>query len=644
MKKFWCLLLLVCWLPGCQQSEKVPAKQETRSTQPDSAQFLPEAPMLSELVRANQLPPLEQRLPRKPKVIQPIEKNGTYCDTWTMATVGAGNLGGIHSRCFYTSLVHWSQDWQSLEPGIAEGWEVSPDGRTFTFYLRKGLKYSDGHPYTTRDVAFYMDYILPNKKLSPSYPEWLRQGKKKAKFTVLDDYTFRFTFPKPNGVFLMQMAVQSAAFFPPRHYFEKLIPPFVSEAVADSIAMADGFSKWNAFFSAVLITPSQNPDLPVLYPWVRITPRDQVQNRWIFERNPYYYATDTDGRQLPYFDRVAVTNVSDVEQIYLKIISGEVDCQERHIDGERARFLLKNQQRGNYKVNFFPSDWVMGIHLNQTEEGDDVQRELNSKRDFRLALALGINREEIDKLLNWGQGEDLRKKVIPPGYEDRPEVLEWFEYNPDRANQLLDDLGLVRGADGNRQRPDGKPLVLTVNIIEFIPIDFLELVREYWQALGIKLVIKKISYRGWWDFVNAFKFDMASYYVDVPPGRTLILSPSIYFPYRASTYWGGKWGLWAQTRGEAGEKPPPHIQEMIDLWDAINLEIDKQKQLEMVYQLRYMCLRQGLTIYVKSLLPGINVARPNFRNISTEFFREAWTRRGPGPDFPETYFLEAESN
>jgi peptide/nickel transport system substrate-binding protein len=636
MKQLWCLLLIFFWLTGCQQ----PRQSNPASQKINTAPGLKEAPMLAEMVLAGKLPPLEQRLPRHPKVIKPIEKNGTYCDSWNMATVGAGNIGGIHSRCFYTSLVHWSQDWESLEPGIAERWEVSPDGREFTFHLRRGLKFSDGHPFTTRDVAFFMKYIINNPKLTPGQPQWLRQGKVPAKFEALDDYTFRFSFAQPNGVFLMQMAIESHSLFSPRHYFEKLIPPFVSEAVADSVALVNGFSKWNAFFTTVLSSPAQNPNLPVLHPWQRVTPRDQAQNRWVFERNPYFYSTATDGCQLPYFDRVVVANVSDVEQIYLKVISGEVDCQERHIDGERARFLLKNRTRGNYQVNFYSTDWVLGIHPNQTQAGDDVQRELNTNRDFRLALSLAINRQEIDKLLNWGQGEDLMKKAIPPGYEGRPELLEWFEFNPVRANQLLDGLGLVRGSDGNRRRPDGKPLVMIVSIIEFIPIDFLELVREYWQVLGVKLVIKKISYRGWWDFVNAFKFDMATYFVDLPVGSTLILSPSMYFPYGAATYWGGKWGLWAQSQGEAGEKPPPHILKLLEIWEAINLEIDAQRQLELVYQLRYECLKMGLTIYVKTMLPGINVARPNFRNMSRKFFREAWTLRGPGPDFPETYFIE----
>lgn len=594
--------------------------------------------MLAGLVKSGQLPPLAARLPQNPKIITPRHELGKYGGSWHMATVGAGNLSGIHSRNFYTSLIHWAMDWESLEPGIAEKWEVSADGRAFTFFLRPGLKFSDGHPFTTADVAFVVNHVVTNKKLSPTLPEWFLQNGKRAEFSVLDKYRFRFTFPEPNGVFILRMAVESAGLCLPQHYLRNFIPPFISEAKADSIATSIGYSKWSAFFTTVLSRPDLNPDLPVLYPWIRKTPRDKAATQWIFERNPYYYAVDSLGRQLPYFDRVIISNVSDTEQIYLKAISGEIDCQERHIDGDRARFLLQNQVRGNYRVLFFPTDWVLCVYLNQTEEGDSVQWALNRDKRFRLALSLAIDREEIDKLLNWGQGEDLAQKVIPPGYENAPELLQWFQYDPEKANRLLDEVGLTRQSDGLRRRPDNKQIVLTVYIIDYLPIDYLELVREFWLELGIRLNIKKISYRSWWDFAQAFKFDAASYYNYVPSDRTLILSPNIVLPYNSATYWGGKWGLWYASKGTAGEKPPVEVLELLEIWKRIKHEINEKKQMDLINLLRYKSLKMGHTIYIKSLLPGINIAKTNFCNLSSRHFRENWPKRGPGPDYPETYF------
>ena len=170
--------------------------------------------------------------------------------------------------------------------------------------------------------------MFGNKKITPVLPSWLIQDGHQAQLEVLDDLTIRFSFPKANGIFELAIANQSYWFLKPAHYLKKFIPPFVSEAVADSVAAANGFSGWAAFFNTILQQPYLNPDLPVLHPWVLITPRDKAITRWVFERNPYYYAVDTLGRQLPYFDFFEIANLSDVEQLYLKAISGEIDCPD----------------------------------------------------------------------------------------------------------------------------------------------------------------------------------------------------------------------------------------------------------------------------------------------------------------------------
>ena len=360
--------------------------------------------------------------------------------------------------------------------------------------------------------------------------------------------------------------------------------------------------------------------------------------KWVFERNPYFYEVDNLGRQLPYLDRIVISNVSEREQVYLKTISGEVDCQARHIDGDRARLLLQNQEKGGYRVDFFPKKNAMSLYFNQTAEGDSVQMWLNRNQNFRLALSLAINRNEIGKLLNWGQNLDVREWVVPPDKMEAPELLKWFDHDVDRANFLLDSLGLVLGRDGLRLRPDGKSLVLTVHTIEFLPIHYLELVQEYWQKIGVKLTIKKLSYRGWWDFVKASKFDIAAYTYFTPGDQTLILYPYHVIPYNSGTYWGTKWGAWYETQGKAGEKPLPDVMALFDLWENIKLEINPEKQLVLIQQLRYESLKMGHTLIIKNELPGIRVIKNNMYNMSRGNPVDDWTLRAPGPDFPETYF------
>ncbi|MCK5737850.1 hypothetical protein KAH55_01665, partial [bacterium] len=250
---------------------------------------------------------------------------------------------------------------------------------------------------------------------------------------------------------------------------------------------------------------------------------------------------------------------------------------------------------------------------------------------------LAINRNEIGKLLNWGQNLDVREWVVPPDKMEAPELLKWFDHDVDRANFLLDSLGLVLGRDGLRLRPDGKSLVLTVHTIEFLPIHYLELVQEYWQKIGVKLTIKKLSYRGWWDFVKASKFDIAAYTYFTPGDQTLILYPYHVIPYNSGTYWGTKWGAWYETQGKAGEKPLPDVMALFDLWENIKLEINPEKQLVLIQQLRYESLKMGHTLIIKNELPGIRVIKNNMYNMSRGNPVDDWTLRAPGPDFPETY-------
>lgn len=638
MKLWLTLIFLMLLLTGSCKQQSPPRK--TVRTVHEKADSLKEAPMLAALVRAGKLPPLTERLPENPKVIHPRDRLGVYCDTWRVAAVGMGDLGGYWARNNYVSLVHWSMDWKSWEPGIAERWEVSPDGREFTFYLRKGLKFSDGHPFTADDVAFVFQHVFKNKKITIDPPEWVLQEGKWVKFQQLNRYAFKFTFPRPNGVFMLHFVGGGAKLLLPKHYLSQFIPPFVTEATADSIAQANGFSKWNAYYTVVLSQGHQNPDLPVLNPWRRITPRGKAETRWIFERNPYYYAVDSRGRQLPYFDRLQVSNVNDVESLYLKIITGEIDCQHRNIDGARAQLLLNNQEQGDYRVSFFPNKSILGIYINQTQAGDSVQRVLNSNKRFRLALSLGINREEIDKLLNWGTGKNLQKTVVPSRYAGDPELADWFRYDPVEANRILDSLGLVRGSDGWRLRSDQQTLALNIYIIEFIPIGFLELVREYWQQLGIKLNIKKMSYRSWWDFANSFKFPLVAYTVSVQNTRKLLVVPHHIMPYHSGTYWCGKWGLWFRSNHQAGEMPPPRVRKLIDIWEAIKLEIEPDRQQVLIDSLVYKSLKLGHTLLIKTNMPKINIIKNNFYNVSEGYVQDSWMHRGPAPDFPETYFME----
>lgn len=93
----------------------------------------------------------------------------------------------------YENLVRWSPEWTEVIPNVAESWEVSEDGRIYTFTLRKGMKWSDGDGYDTADIAFAWNDVLNNPDLATP-PSWMMDGTEAGTLEIVDDITFRFVF------------------------------------------------------------------------------------------------------------------------------------------------------------------------------------------------------------------------------------------------------------------------------------------------------------------------------------------------------------------------------------------------------------------------------------------------------------------
>ncbi|MBC7321362.1 ABC transporter substrate-binding protein, partial [bacterium] len=149
-----------------------------------------EAPMLAELVKQGKLPPVEQRLPKEPLVVRVVEEIGQYGGTWRRAWLGPADGAGV-DRLLIEPLLRYDSSYKKV-PQLAKNWKVSRDGKIFTFYLREGVKWSDGVPFTADDVIFYYEDILLNKELTPVVPDWMQIEGTIGKVEKVDDYTVRF--------------------------------------------------------------------------------------------------------------------------------------------------------------------------------------------------------------------------------------------------------------------------------------------------------------------------------------------------------------------------------------------------------------------------------------------------------------------
>ena len=165
-----------------------------------------EAPMLADLVKGGKLPAIDQRLPEKPITIKAIEEVGQYGGTWRRAWKGPADFHA-YGRLNYDPVLRWPRDPKgAVEANLAEKWEFTPDGKEMTLYFRKGIKWSDGTPWTVDSIIFWWEDIETNKELTNApHAEWVVNNKPMT-LQKVDDITIKLKFDGPNGLAGRMMA------------------------------------------------------------------------------------------------------------------------------------------------------------------------------------------------------------------------------------------------------------------------------------------------------------------------------------------------------------------------------------------------------------------------------------------------------
>jgi peptide/nickel transport system substrate-binding protein len=596
-----------------------------------------ESPELAELVSSGELPPLEERLPVNPLVLE-ADEIGTYGGTWRTGLIGAldSHINTVAYRLGLTEVDYTSN---KILPHVAESFEVNADGTEFTFKLRQGMKWSDGQPYTADDIIFWWQDVALNEELETEGPPTIMTvpvGGTNEPGTVekIDDLTVRFSFPAPHGLFLIgwpTAAVSTSGL--PSHYLKQFHKTYNPDGI-DQLVSDAGADDWVALFkqqggSLGEDSAYYNTELPTLAPWRLTTPYTGTETQVTAERNPYFWMVDREGNQLPYFDSIDFDMFQDAETLLLRALNGDIDWHARHFNTPNNKpVLAQEREAGDY--DFFDITSTQNnsaaIFLNLTHN-DPIKREIFNNRDFRVGLSQAVNRQEVIDLVFGGEGapSQIAPRPESPDFYDEEMATQYTAYDIDLANQFLDQAGYSeRDGDGFRLGPDGNRISFQVGVTPDAVaalVDVLELVTGYWREVGIDVQASSESEALFTERLEGNDHDAVIWPGDNGLGFGNIVSPYYYFPYQVNSKFCPLWAEWYNSGGVSGEEPPEAPRQQLDLYDQIKVTADPAEQTRLMNEILAIAREQFYHIGIQLPPSEYGIAKNNVHNVVSNFDR-----------------------
>lgn len=634
-------------------AEEEPEVEAPPADTPATTEGFGEAPMLAERVTAGELPPVEDRLPPEPRVIEPYEEVGQYGGTVRVSIGNANQLFGDPQGVMGTEcILRIDDDFVSITGGLCKSWEFNEDATEQVLYLREGLRWSDGEPFTAEDFRFAWEDCQLNEELNPQGPSssWTTgEENVPLEMEIIDDYTIKLSFADPYPLIILEeghYAGAQGSLWQPKHYLQQFHPSYTEEEDLQQEMEAGEFENWMDLFGNKGRTGSTLPaavDLPGMTAFIRTA---DSPDHHTYERNPYYWKVDTAGNQLPYYDKVIVYIIQSPELITTRLISGELDFVGHNSLLKNMELYNENLEAANMRIELWDSTLGSAVLFepNQTDQDPEL-RELFQNKNVRFALSMGLDREEINDAIHFGLGEPRQWALWPNSkYYQEGDEKYYAEYDPDRANELLDEAGYdTKDDQGYRLFPSGKRVgwVMMYDPEQGDIPATLELAIPMWKDLGIEIMIKPINRELLNERYAANELHMPTWQGDVASDILWPNSAKAVIPGRANVSWCRAWEVWLWEKGqypELEEEPPDWVKGLKEDLVEFNRTVDEQGRIEIARKM-WDTFYEYLPAFGTCGLPQAIVLKQNFRNFPAEGIWGFACIRAV-PVHPEQFFLK----
>ncbi len=542
-------------------------------------------------------------------------------------------------------------------PHVAASVVSSDNDTVFTVTLRVGHRWSDGAPFTTADVMYWWEHeVLDPAVGGGRAPDWLRHAGEPATLEATSPTELVIRFGSPNGLFPQRLASIHAweMLASPAHYLRKVHPTLGDpEEIArrsrtlaqpSPTALYRDLKLWN------------NPEIPRLWPWICRDRRDSAP--FVFVRNPYYFCVDGAGRQLPYVDRVQF-DVQGQQLLALAASNGQASMQARGLGFDKYTDLMSQRDAGGYDVLRWAATgaaWVLHPNLNRKVDPEDPatahKAQLLGDARFREALSLAIDRERIAEAEYLGLAEPAAEVVVEGSALFPPRADPKRLHDPERAEALLDGLGLQRPRPGAMRRfADGSAMTFFVDFSPFTgpgPVDF---VVDDWAKVGVRAIPRARARALFMLGRDAGTSDFLVWTGE--SDRQPLLSPRHFVPYGSESFWAVGWGRWYEAGGLFGDPaaerrgtapPPGHpARAAMETYQRALEAPDEATRRTLFAELRDLAAENFWTIQVASPPPQPVVVDRDLRNVPA-YAVDGNLFGSPGHTNIEAYFFASREN